>query len=96
MCFSDCPKHKEDPNFKGPAACLAAYRHIHYPQEADPTDRLKKAIGPGGVYDCDRHANCIRVCPKDCRPMRAIVFLQRRAEKEELAEKDHWQRMKNG
>lgn len=83
-CFSDCPKRAEEPAFEGPAACLAMYRRIYHPQEVDSAERLANAAGPGGVFDCDRHANCVKVCPKDCRPMRAIMFLQRRAKKEGL------------
>lgn len=79
-CFSDCPKRTEDAAFTGPAACLAMYKRLYHPQEADPSRRLREAVGPGGVFDCDRHANCVKVCPKDCRPMRAIMMLQRRAE----------------
>jgi succinate dehydrogenase / fumarate reductase, iron-sulfur subunit len=78
-CFSDCPKRLEAPDFVGPATCLAAYKRIHHPQEPNPAERLRRACEPGGVGDCDRHANCVKVCPKDCRPMRAILFLQRQA-----------------
>jgi len=78
-CFSDCPKRREDPSFLGPATCLAAYKRIHHPQAPDAAERLRRACEPGGVFACDRHANCVKVCPKDCRPMRAILFLQRQA-----------------
>ena len=80
-CFSDCPKRGEDEGFLGPAACLAAYKHIYHPQEQSAEARVKAIAGPGGVFDCDRHANCVKVCPKDCRPLRAITLLRRRAEK---------------
>ncbi len=79
-CFSDCPKRREDESFAGPAACLAMYRRIHHPQEPNAASRLKAACAPGGVFGCDKHANCVKVCPKDCRPMRAITMLQRKAE----------------
>jgi succinate dehydrogenase / fumarate reductase iron-sulfur subunit len=83
-CFSDCPKQREDASFEGPASCLAMYKRIFHPQEPEAARRLGAAAGPGGVFDCDRHGNCVRVCPKDCRPMRAIMMLRRRAEKEGL------------
>jgi succinate dehydrogenase / fumarate reductase iron-sulfur subunit len=81
-CFSDCPKRQEDASFIGPAACLGAYRRIYHPQESEAARRLKAACEPGGIFDCDRHAACVEVCPKDCRPMRAILFLQRKAKAE--------------
>jgi succinate dehydrogenase/fumarate reductase iron-sulfur protein len=84
-CFSDCPKRQEDESFLGPATCLSLYKRTLHPQEPDTSGRLKDAAGPGGVFDCDKHANCVKVCPKDCRPMRAIMLLQRRAQKEGVA-----------
>jgi succinate dehydrogenase / fumarate reductase, iron-sulfur subunit len=75
-CFSDCPKRLADPHFEGPATCLAMYKRVYHPQEPDAAARLREACRPGGVFDCDRHGNCVKVCPKDCRPMRAILMLQ--------------------
>lgn len=85
-CFSDCPKRQEDPGFEGPATCLARYKRVYHPQEADPMARLKEAAAPGGVFDCDQNTNCNRVCPKNCLPMRAILMLQRRAKAEGTVE----------
>ena len=84
-CFSDCPKRATDADFIGPAACLGAYRRIYHPREPQATDRLTAVCEPGGIFDCDRHANCVKVCPKDCRPMRAIMFLRRKAQAEGIA-----------
>ena len=83
-CFSDCPRRFEDEQFVGPAACLAAYKHAVHPQEPEAGGRIEAACGAGGVFDCDQHANCVKVCPKDCRPMRAIIMLRRRAAEEGL------------
>jgi succinate dehydrogenase / fumarate reductase iron-sulfur subunit len=83
-CFSDCPKRREDDGFLGPATLLAEYKRYHHPQEASPEARLRRAAEPGGVFDCDRHGFCTRVCPKDCRPMSAIILLDRQARKEGL------------
>ena len=81
-CFSDCPKRLEDAHFVGPATCVAVYKRIYHPQESGALERLKAASEPGGIFDCDRHANCVKVCPKDCRPLRAITMLRRRAERQ--------------
>jgi len=81
-CFSDCPKRQEDEGFIGPEACVDIYKHVYDPRETEVGERLQRAAAPGGVFDCDKHAQCVKVCPKDIRPMRAITFLQRRIEKE--------------
>lgn len=79
-CFSDCPKRQQDPKFIGPEACIDLYRHRLDPRDGGAEERDALANAPGGVWDCDKHANCVKVCPKDCRPMRAIMMLRRRAE----------------
>ena len=56
------------------------YRYYFDPRDEAHEKRMQEAVAPGGIWDCDKHANCIKVCPKDCRPMRAIMFLRRRAE----------------
>ncbi|NOZ20908.1 MAG: 4Fe-4S dicluster domain-containing protein [Planctomycetes bacterium] len=80
-CFSGCPKRLEDPSFIGPEACVDIYKHTYDPREAKREERLARAGEKGGVFDCDKHGVCVKVCPKDIRPMRAITFLQRRIEK---------------
>ena len=77
-CFSDCPKRGQDQSFVGPEACVDIYKRAYDVREGESQSRLKRASGPGGVFDCDRHGVCVKVCPKDVRPMRAILFLQDR------------------
>lgn len=77
-CFSDCPKRLKDPSFIGPEACVEIFKHVCDPREADIAGRLARAASNGGVFDCDKHGVCVKVCPKDVRPMRAILFLQDR------------------
>ncbi|MEW6358952.1 MAG: succinate dehydrogenase/fumarate reductase iron-sulfur subunit [Planctomycetota bacterium] len=81
-CFSDCPKRREAPTFIGPEACVDIYKYAYDPRDAEAEERLRRASQKGGVFDCDRHGICVKVCPKDVRPMRAIMSLQRRIEKE--------------
>jgi len=86
-CFSDCPKRAQDPGFMGPAALVQLYKVAFDPRDADRENRLVLAQSPGGALDCDSHANCLRVCPKDCRPLRAINLIKRdlkAGEKEEV------------
>jgi len=75
-CFSDCPKRSEDPNFIGPQASVQLFKFYVDPRDAAHDFRVTTAKAPGGVVDCDSHANCVKVCPKDVRPLRAINFIK--------------------
>ena len=85
-CFSDCPKRFEAASFVGPQACVDMYKYIFNPLDSLHEKRLEEAGAPGGVFDCEKHGNCVKVCPKDIRPMRAITFIQRRITKEKEAD----------
>jgi succinate dehydrogenase / fumarate reductase iron-sulfur subunit len=76
-CFSDCPKRAADANFIGPAASVQLYKFFFDPRDGDHPWRVDFAGAPGGVVDCDSHANCVKVCPKDVRPLRAINFMRK-------------------
>jgi len=76
-CFSDCPKRTADPNFIGPAASVQLYKFFFDPRDNDHAWRSEFAGAPGGVVDCESHANCVKVCPKDVRPLRAINFIRK-------------------
>lgn len=75
-CFSDCPKRAADPNFIGPAASVQLYKFFFDPRDSAHDWRVGLAGATGGVVECDRHANCVKVCPKDVRPLRAITFIR--------------------
>lgn len=76
-CFSDCPKRTADPGFIGPAACVQLYKFYFDPRDGAHEWRAGFAGSPGGVFDCESHANCVKVCPKDVRPLRAINFIRK-------------------
>jgi len=82
-CFSDCPRRAEDEGFIGPAACVELYKFFVDPRDRTRDERRAFAVSPGGVLDCDRHANCVKVCPKDVRPLRAITLMRRSLEDDE-------------
>jgi succinate dehydrogenase / fumarate reductase iron-sulfur subunit len=76
-CFSDCPKRAEDPQFTGPQAGVQLYKFYFDPRDSIKAVRAKFAKTPAGVVGCDSHSNCVKVCPKDVRPLRAINFIKR-------------------
>lgn len=77
-CYSDCPKVDEAPQFIGPAISIQFYKQMFDPRDTKTDDRMNLCSGENGVEACDKHSNCVKVCPKDCRPLRAIAFIQKR------------------
>lgn len=77
-CYADCPKVKQTPNFIGPAVAVQIYRQLFDPRDTVAPQRIKISDSETGVNACDKHAVCVKVCPKDCRPLRAITFIQQR------------------
>ena len=75
-CYSDCTAMVENPDFIGPAALAKAYRFVADPREGHKTERLKELSEKNGVWDCTRCSMCVDACPKNVRPMEAIVKLR--------------------
>ena len=80
-CVAACTSHEADPGFIGPAALAKAYRFVADPRESEAVRRGRLAAlqGPTGMWDCTRCNFCVEVCPKDVRPMEAIIRLRRAA-----------------
>jgi succinate dehydrogenase / fumarate reductase iron-sulfur subunit len=78
-CFSACEVAEVDDRFLGPAALAKAFRMVADPRDVEGGDRLKALNGPGGAWDCTRCNQCVEACPKDVKPMEAIVNLRREA-----------------
>ncbi len=85
-CVSACSSLEVSPGFLGPAALAKAYRFVADPREGRTRDRLKSLTGPHGIWDCVRCNLCVEVCPKDVKPMEAIIRLRREALREGLTD----------
>jgi succinate dehydrogenase / fumarate reductase iron-sulfur subunit len=85
-CVAACTSHEVSPGFVGPAALAKADRFLSDPRESDAAKhaRLKELEKPNGMWDCVRCNFCVEVCPKDVKPMEAIIRLRRAALKEGL------------
>ncbi|MEK6683309.1 MAG: succinate dehydrogenase/fumarate reductase iron-sulfur subunit [Nitrospirota bacterium] len=76
-CVAACTVYEVEKGFAGPAALAKAYRFVADPREAAVTERLDRLQGDGGIWDCTRCNYCVEVCPKDVKPMEAIILLRR-------------------
>ncbi len=77
-CNAGCPKIDKMPEFIGPAICIQISKQIFDMRDKNFDERKKISAAKEGVFACDKHAVCVKVCPKDCRPLRAITFIQNR------------------
>jgi succinate dehydrogenase / fumarate reductase iron-sulfur subunit len=80
-CVAACTSHEVSPGFLGPAALAKADRFLADPREPDAAKRarLLELEKPNGIWDCTRCNYCVEVCPKDVKPMEAIIRLRRAA-----------------
>jgi succinate dehydrogenase / fumarate reductase iron-sulfur subunit len=78
-CVAACTSHEVSPGFLGPAALAKAERFLADPREPGPSKhrRLLGLQDADGIWDCTRCNMCVQVCPKDVRPMEAIIRLRR-------------------
>ncbi len=78
-CVAACTTHEVSRAFLGPAALAKAARFVSDPREPDSSKRLRLAElqQENGIWDCTRCNFCVEVCPKDVKPMEAIIRLRR-------------------
>ena len=78
-CLSACTSHEVSKQFLGPAALAKADRFFADPREPEAAKRHRLAeLGEEhGIWDCTRCNFCVEVCPKDVKPMEAIIRLRR-------------------
>lgn len=81
-CVAACLSHEVSPGFIGPAALAKAYRFVADTRDGALQARLAALQRENGIWDCVRCNYCVEVCPKDVRPMEAIVTLRRVSIKE--------------
>jgi succinate dehydrogenase / fumarate reductase iron-sulfur subunit len=80
-CVAACTAHEVSHAFLGPAALAKADRFLADPRESQAMKRtrLGSLEAEHGIWDCTRCNFCVEVCPKDVKPMEAIIRLRRAA-----------------
>ncbi len=78
-CVAACTVHEVSPRFAGPAALAKADRFLADPRESERVTRARLEVlqEEHGIWDCTRCNFCVEVCPKDVKPMEAIIRLRR-------------------
>lgn len=77
-CYSSCPVIAEkDPDFIGPAAVLQAARFIFDSRDQGIGPRLDVLDDEHGVWPCENHFNCTRVCPRGIKVTKSINLTKR-------------------
>ncbi len=77
-CHASCPVVTEkDPDFIGPAAVVQAARFVFDSRDEGIGPRLDVLDDPHGVWPCENHFNCTRVCPRDIKVTKNINMVKR-------------------
>jgi len=80
-CVAACTVHEVSKEFAGPAALAKADRFLEDHREPIEAKRHRLTVleQEHGIWDCTRCNFCVEVCPKDVKPMEAIIRLRRSA-----------------
>jgi succinate dehydrogenase / fumarate reductase iron-sulfur subunit len=78
-CFSACPVLDEkNPRFIGPAAIANAARFVFDSRDTGLDARRAVLDSPDGVWGCENHFECTRVCPRGIKVTKNINLTKRR------------------
>ncbi len=71
-CFSACPVMGRNARFLGPATIVQAARFLDDSRDKGFEHRLPVLDTPDGVWPCENHFECTRVCPRGIKVTRLI------------------------
>lgn len=80
-CYSACPVLDKNPNFVGPAAIVQASRFVFDSRESGLESRLEILDQPDGVWACENHFQCTRVCPREIKVTKMINLTKQKIKK---------------
>ncbi len=80
-CYSACPILEKNPKFLGPAAIVQAARFVFDSRDKGLEARLGILDDPNGVWPCENHFECTRVCPREIKITKLINLTKREIKK---------------
>ncbi|MHC5141238.1 MAG: succinate dehydrogenase iron-sulfur subunit [Planctomycetota bacterium] len=82
-CYASCPVVAEtDPEFIGPAAVVQAARFVFDSRDQGLKPRKDVLDDEHGVWACDGHFNCTKVCPRGIKVTKNINLIKRKFKKD--------------
>jgi succinate dehydrogenase / fumarate reductase, iron-sulfur subunit len=81
-CFSACPVLDKNPAFLGPAAIVQAARFVEDSRDWGLAPRIDALDTPDGIWGCENHFECTRVCPREIKVTKLINLMKRRVTQE--------------
>ena len=76
-CYSACPVIEKNPQFLGPAALVQASRFVFDSRDEGLPPRLDILDHKNGVWACENHFECTRVCPREIKVTKLINLTKR-------------------
>lgn len=77
-CYSACPVIQEkNPDFLGPAAVIQAARFLDDSRDRGFAERLPDLDQANGIWPCENHFECTRVCPRGIKITKTINLTKR-------------------
>jgi succinate dehydrogenase / fumarate reductase iron-sulfur subunit len=80
-CYSACPVLDKNSAFIGPAAIVHAARFIFDSRDIGLEERIDILDQPDGVWSCENHFECTRVCPRSIPVTKLINLTKRKIKK---------------
>jgi succinate dehydrogenase / fumarate reductase iron-sulfur subunit len=77
-CYSACPIFEKNPAYLGPAALVCAARFVFDSRDRGLSDRMAALDHPDGVWACENHFTCTRVCPRGIKVTKNINATKRK------------------
>ncbi|MBM7116742.1 succinate dehydrogenase iron-sulfur subunit [Archangium primigenium] len=82
-CLEACPQVTIDNDFMGAAAISQARLFNMNPTgKMNAEERVRGLMGPGGIQDCGKAQNCVKVCPKEIPLTTSIAVMNRQVTKQ--------------
>jgi succinate dehydrogenase / fumarate reductase iron-sulfur subunit len=80
-CFSACPVLDDNSAFLGPAAIVQGARFVFDSRDQGLAPRMDVLNDPNGVWPCQNHFQCTRVCPRGIKVTKLINLTKREIKK---------------